>query len=290
MKKNLFKFAALIILASCGESSENDKAGISDSLSTQVKDTNKTAIAADDGDDVALPSSMRIAGIFKRSGLKYIETSLNPITNSKNYKTTYTKALNLGVYSADMAYCLLNKQYALSKSYLKCSKDIGGELGLNSAFEANNLAKRFESNMNLGKDDSLLHIISDLQLETDIVLEKGNQRHISTIIFTGAWIETLYSASQVYKSGEQNIVPALIEQLSLIDNTLKVLEKQKNKDSNISSLIETLNTIKAEFNNISALKGKDLDEVDYSKTTFNKDEINKLCEKIDTARNAIVNS
>ncbi len=289
MKKNLLRFAALIVLASCGESSENDKAGISDSLSNQVTDTNKTTIA-DDGDEVALPSSMRIAGIFKRSGLKYIETSLNPITNSKNYKTTYTKALNLGVYSADMAYCLLNKQYALSKSYLKCSKDIGGELGLNSAFEANNLAQRFEANMNKGKDDSLLHIISDLQLETDIVLEKGSQQHISTIIFTGAWVETLYSASQVYKSGEQNIVPALIEQLSLVDNILSVLVKQKDKDPNITSLIESLNTIKAEFNNISALKGKDLDEVDYSKTTFNKDEINKLCEKIDAARNAIVNS
>ena len=290
MKNNLLKFAALIVLASCGESTESDKAGISDSLSTEVTDTNKTAVVVDDGDDVALPSSMRIAGIFKRSGLKYIEASLNSIANNKKYKTTYTKALNLGVYSADMAYCLLNKQYALSKNYLKCSKDIGGELGLNSAFEANNLAQRFEANMNKGKDDSLLHIISALQLETDVVLEKGSQQHISTIIFTGAWIETLYSASQVYKSGEQNIVPALIEQLSLVDNILSVLQKQKDKDPNMGSLIETLNSIKTEFNNISALKGKDLDEVDYSKTTFNKDEINKLCEKIDAARNAIVNS
>lgn len=288
MKNNLLKFAALIVLASCSDTSESDKAGISDSLSAEAVDTTKTVVISDDGDDVALPSSMRIAGIFKRSGLKYIETSLNSLANVQNYKTTYIKALNLGVYSADMAYCLLNKQYALSKNYLKCSKDIGGELGLNSAFEANNLAKRFESNMNLGKDDSLLRIISDLQLETDIVLEKGSQQHISTIIFTGAWVETLYSASQVYKSGEQNVVPALIEQLSLVDNILSVLEKQKSKDSNLPSLIESLNTIKAEFNNISALKDKDLDEVDYSKTTFNKDEINKLCEKIDAARNAIV--
>lgn len=286
MKNNLLKFAALILLASCGgESPDSEKASLADSLPAV---TTTTTEAPDDGDDVVLPSSMRIAGIFKRSGLKYIEASLNPLANSKNYKTTYTKALNLGVYSADMAYCLLNKQYALSKSYLKNSKDIGGELGLNSAFEANNLAKRFESNMNLGKDDSLLHIISDLQLETDVVLEKGNQQHISTIIFTGAWIETLYSASQVYKSGEQNIVPAIIEQVSLVDNILSVLEKQKANDSNIPVLIESLNTIKLDFQNISALKGKDLDEVDYSKTTFDKNEIIKLCEKIDSIRNTIV--
>jgi len=287
MKKHLLKFAALLLLASCGgDPADSDKAGISDSLETSSTPT--TEAVADDGDDVVLPSSMRIAGIFKRSGLKFIETSLNSLDNAKNYKTTYVKALNLGVYSADMAYCLLNKQYALSKNYLKGSKDIGGELGLNSAFEANNLAKRFENNMNEGKDDSLLGIISDLQLETDLVLEKNNNQHISTIIFTGAWIETLFSASQVYKSGDQNMVPAIIEQVTLVDNILAVLEKQKGNDTNIQTLIESLNSIKTEFSGISALKDKDLDEVDYSKTTFNKDEINKLCDKIIEIRSAIV--
>jgi hypothetical protein len=287
MKNNLFKIAALVFLASCSnnESTDSEKAILTDSVSTTA---NSNVVAEDNGDEIALPSSMRIASIFKRSGLKFIESNLNPLDNAKNYKTSYIKALNLGVYSADMAYCLLNKQYALSKNYLKGSKDIGGELGLNSAFEANNLAKRFESNMNLGKDDSLLSIISDLQLETDVVLEKSNQQHISTIIFAGAWIETLYSASQVYKSGEQAIIPAIIEQVSLVDNILAVLEKQKANDSNIPSLIESLTAIKTEFNNISALKDKDLDEVDYTKTTFNKDELNKLCDKIIETRTVIV--
>lgn len=287
MKKSIALFTIVALMASCGnEPADAEKAEVSDSLTTVTTDT--TTPVTEDGDEVVLPSSMRIASIFKRSGLKFIEGSLNSLDNAKNYKTSYIKALNLGVYSADMAYCLLNKQYALSKNYLKGSKDIGGELGLNSAFEANNLAKRFESNMNLGKDDSLLAIISDLQLETDVVLEKNNQQHISTIIFTGAWIETLYSASQVYKSGDQNIVPAIIEQVSLVDNILAVLEKQKANETSISSLIETLNGIKADFNAITALKDKELDELDYTKTVFNKDEINKLCDKIIASRSAIV--
>lgn len=290
MKNPILALAAVLLFASCGsDSTDSDKSGLSDSLTTEtVSVDSTTTTSVEEGDEVVLPSSMRIASIFKRSGLKFIESSLNSLDNAKNYKTSYIKALNLGVYSADMAYCLLNKQYALSKNYLKSSKDIGGELGLNSAFEANNLAKRFESNMNLGKDDSLLKIISDLQLETDVVLEKGNQQHISTIIFAGAWIETLYSASQVYKTGEQTIVPAIIEQVSLVDNILAVLEKQKGNDASIPSLIENLNSIKADFNDISALKDKDLDELDYTKTTFNKDEIIKLCDKIISTRGAIV--
>src|ERR1041384_6626545 len=187
-----------------------------------------------------------------------------------------------------MAYCVLNKQYAMSKNYLKSCKEIGSEIGLNSAFEANNLAKRFEDNMNKGKDDSLLHIISDLQLETDVVLERGNQQHISTIIFSGAWVETLFSAAQVYKSGENSILPTLMEQVSLVKDILKVAEKEKSKDESMSSLIENLNAIKSEFNNISVIKDKDLDELDYTKVEFNKEEINKLCDKIVEIRTKII--
>jgi hypothetical protein len=142
--------------------------------------------------------------------------------------------------------------------------------------------------MNKGKDDSLLTIISDLQLETDIILERNNQQHISTIAFAGAWVETLFAASQVYKTGEKNILPTLLEQVSLVNDILKVAENEKSKDENMSSLINDLNAIKAEFNNISAIKGKDLDEVDYTKAEFNTDEINKLCDKINQIRAAIV--
>jgi hypothetical protein len=287
MRNHLLIPALALLLASCGgESTDSDKAA-PDSLATESV-PQATVDPNEIGEDVALPSSMRIAGIFKRSGLKFIESNLNPLENVKNYKTTYSKALNLGVYSADMAYCVLNKQYALSKNYLKSCKDIGGEIGLASAFEANNLARRFEDNMNKGKEDSLLKIISDLQLETDIILERNNQQHISTIVFAGAWVETLFAASQVYKTGEKNILPTLMEQVSLVNDILKVAENERNKDENMSSLISDLNAIKSEFNNISAIKGKDLDEVDYTKTEFNTNEINKLCEKIDQIRAAIV--
>jgi hypothetical protein len=286
-KNHFFIPAIALLFTSCaGDSSDSEKTA-SDSV---VQDPPKEILVDPNeiGEDVSLPSSMRIAGIFKRSGLKFIETNLNLLDNLKNYKTTYTKALNLGVYSADMAYCVLNKQYALSKNYLKSCKDIGSEIGLGSAFEANNLAKRFEDNMNKGKDDSLLTIISDLQLETDIILERSSQQHISTIIFAGAWVETLFTASQVYKGGEKGILPTLMEQVSLVTDILKVAEKERSKDESMNALIINLNAIKGEFDNISAIKDKDLDEVDYTKTEFNQDEINKLCDKITEVRAAIV--
>ena len=44
MKNNLLKLAALVVLASCGETSESDKTSLSDSLTVEAVDTTKTAI------------------------------------------------------------------------------------------------------------------------------------------------------------------------------------------------------------------------------------------------------
>ena len=79
MKKTFLQFAALLLLASCGgDPADSDKGGLSDSLASETpKSDSAVLVNSEEGDEVVLPSSMRIAGIFKRSGLKFIETNLN---------------------------------------------------------------------------------------------------------------------------------------------------------------------------------------------------------------------
>lgn len=287
MKKYLLTLSSVALLLACNSSHEEQ-----DAASVQHDSTAKDSVVAtvveetETDDDVTLPSPLRIAGTFKRSGLKFIEASLNPLENANLYTSTYSRALSLGVYSADMAYCLLNKQYSQSKNYLKTCKDIGAELGLNSAFEANNLAQRFENNM--GKDDSLMRLVSDLQLQTDLVLEQNKQRYVSAIIFTGAWIETMHSAAQVYLKGENKMAGVILEQVSLINDVIKVLNAQKEKDPNIAALITDLEVVKAEFDGIEAFKGMDMSEVDFTAIRLNAKGINSLCEKIEVLRSKII--
>lgn len=287
MKKFIVFISSVIIAISCDNHSDEKiaKAESVDSAEISVV-SNQNEIDVEEDNQVTLPSPLRIATTFKRSGLKFIDGSLNPAENANLYTSTYTKALNLGVYSADMAYCLLNKQYATSKNYLKTCKEVGEQLGLNSAFEANDLAKRFESNM--GKDDSLMKLVSDLQMQTDLVLEQSKQTHVSALMFTGAWIETIHSASQVYMKGEAKMAPVILEQFTLINDVIKVLNIQKEKDTSIAVLIADLEFIKTEFYAIEALKNVDLEEVDFTTLKLNANDLSALCEKTEALRDKII--
>lgn len=288
MKHPLLLIAISALVFSCGQpphESENKAEPIMDSL---LLDSAITQTETEDGNtnEIDLPSPLRIATTFKRSGLKFMEASMNPVDNAKNYNNSFSKALNLGVYSADMAYCLLNKQYSQSKNYLKTCKDLGSEIGLSSAFEANNLAQRFEKN--IGKDDTLMKLVSDLQMQTDLVLEKNKQNHISVLLFTGAWLETLHSASQVYLKGETKMSSIILEQLSFAGVVIKALNQQKAKDENIAGLVSDIDAIYSEFNNIPEIKIIDINEADYSSLKISDLALKSLCEKIETLRDKIV--
>lgn len=287
MKKQIFFIPVCLMLFACGnqQNADDNKAESHDSLAVDTVHVNALIEEVADN-DVNLPSPMRIAANFKRSGLKFIESSLNPLDNSKLYTSNFSSSLNLGIYSADLAYCLLNKQQSLAKNYLQASKNLGAQLGLNSAFESNNLAQRFEKNM--GKDDSLMALVTELQLQTDLVLEQSKQTYISGLIFTGALLETLHSATQVYKQGEEKMASVVLEQVQLIGDVVKVLSLHKEKDPAILGLIADLENINKEFKAIEGLKDVDLAEIDFSTLMLKQKALLPLCEKIESLRNKII--
>ena len=76
-----------------------------------------------------MPSPLQIAAIFKRAGLKYARETTNDIDNVSNYTDRVTKALNFGVYAADLSYCVLNKQPQDAVKYMKTIKTLSDDLG-----------------------------------------------------------------------------------------------------------------------------------------------------------------
>lgn len=239
-----------------------------------------------DAELVNLPSPLRIANSLKRSGIKLIESSLNDRSLVKNYNSTFSKSLNLGVYSADMAYCLLNKQYSLSKDYLKTCRELGDGLGLESAFASNNLAQRFEKN--LGKEDSLLKIVTELQQQTDEILESNKSAHISVLIFTGAWVETMNSAAEAIKKGEKKVIATLLEQLSFSESVMAALKQESKNESNIDVLLNKVNELNQTFKALGFDVKNETDEIDYSTVKIEDEKVNALCKQINELRNNII--
>jgi hypothetical protein len=281
-----------LAFVSCGGNSESEKnsEGTSGSDSTLVADT--VSVSMDDNEvSYNLPSALQIAYVFKKSGAGFVPSLLNDKASINKYNTSnYKRAVNFGIYSADLAYCLFNKKYQESKEYLKACKDMGASLGLNSAFESDNMAQRFDKN--ISNEDSVIKIVSSVQLKTDVMFEQNKQKHITVIAFTGAWTESMYIALEVYaKDKNKKVLGSLLEQLLLSETVVKALKSHQASEAEMPTLISAVENINIQFNAIAAVKAaieKD-EEMDFNLISITDSELKTISESVKSLRTSMIN-
>ncbi len=277
-------------LVSCGGGNEPEKKEEMRDTATVAADSGKVST---DEDEISytLPSPMQIANIFKKSGLKYYSGICNKTDEINKYKagSLTVKALNLGVYSADLMYCSLNKQKQETKNYFKVCKELASELGLSKAFEFDNAAQRMDKNMN--NPDSLAAMLVNIQMETDNILNENKQEHISVISFAGAWIESMYIGVKVNaKEKNTDIAAKLIEQMAIADNIIKALKVHATKDADVAGLLKQMTELSDVYNNfksVKEIKATDPDVIDPAKLNIGITELYSFSQKLDEIRSAI---
>lgn len=237
-----------------------------------------------------LPSALQIAYVFKKSGAVYNSSLPNSVSSVTKYNVSnYKRATNFGVYSADLAYSLFNKRTQESKNYLKACKEVGSFLGLNSAFEGDDTPKRFEKN--LSNEDSLIKIVSNIQMKTDLLFEQNKQKHITVLAFVGAWSESMYIANEAYaKDKNKKTLGSLLEQLSLSEVVIKALDKYKATEPQIPGLILEVEKVKLAYDNVAMIKTaleKD-EELDFANITVSEAEVKSISDSVKALRKTIV--
>lgn len=286
-------FASVLLLISCGENKDAKQTEAEDNFSDSTKIVLDSSSITDEDNEVSynLPSALQIAHTFKKSGSAFVPGLLNKLDNFHKYNTSnYKRALNFGVYSADLAYCIFNKQYQESKNYLKVCKDVGAYLGLNRAFDSDdNMIERFEKNIT--NEDTIVMIVSNIQLKTDIMFEQNKQKHITAVAFAGAWAESTYIAAEVYaKDKNKKVLANLLEQLALSETIIKALKHYEKAEPEMPQLISSIEAINANYLRIEALKKaleKD-EEFDYESIKVTDSELKAITEPIKSLRNNII--
>ncbi|CAN5329842.1 hypothetical protein BH09BAC5_BH09BAC5_25890 [soil metagenome] len=280
------RFAALFTLL-FAMSCSNDPA-TNDGNDTMKKDSVVGTVEVPESNS-SLPSPLRVAAMFKRSGLKFLPGLTNGNDKASNYATTFVRAENMGVYSSDMAYCVLNKQTNDGQQLLKTIKDLSGKINLGKVFDQSGLYDRFNANIN--NEDSLGSIIADIQFATDQQLEANGQNELYGVIFAGAWIESMYIGGQVYrKDGNDKIVQALLEQMAVSNNIIEELKIYESKDPGISGLIADMQQIQNAIDAMPSMKKlKENPDMEFKDVKPSKEEIEIVITKIEELRKKIVN-
>jgi len=242
--KLLFLVAAMaVLLANCTSSDPRKKDDMIDS--TKIVQPKKSANVKT---NYKLPSPVQLYVFIRDEGAHFNKDVLNSVDNLSKYNTTKSKAINFGIYAADLAYCTVFAKPQQTFFYFKSAKTIANDLGLTQGFDEL-ISKRIENNLN--NTDSLFQITSDSYWDACQFLEQTGKSDILGFILVGGWIESVNLAiNSVDKfSADNAIVGRITEQQLLLDNLLENL-KAVNKNDQISDIISKLTELKISFDKV----------------------------------------
>ena len=233
-----------------------------------------------------LPSPIQIAAMFNRAGLKYEGGITNPTSNISKYNTKTARYLNFGVYSADLAYAVLNSERQASLDYIKVVRELSEAIGMPGIFDGANLLTSFEKNID--NQDSILYILTEIKSRTDDYLSENNDESKEAVFFSAAWVEGMYLGSKSATT-ESSITPRIIEQMSILKNVISAVKNQNDPSLDLTALIEGLEEIQTTFESFKEIKALDNPDVSFSDITLTNEEILLLNQKIEDLRASIIN-
>ncbi len=203
----------------------------------------------------SLPSPLETIEIIKKTGIKYNESLLNPPEKLNNYSTNKSMAINLGIFGADLSYASLFEQRQTTLKYMATMKKLADNLGVLGAIEPKDL-KRLEENIN--NKDSIMDIIADTFLGSDIYLNKNNRPEIAIMVSLGGWIESLYIAIKLSEKSQtinKELIDRILEQRLSLELVIKSLETYKYKEE-VAVLIKDISQLQDIYKKIVVSKTK----------------------------------
>ncbi|MBE7442039.1 MAG: hypothetical protein HS119_06250 [Flavobacteriales bacterium] len=300
MVKKFFNFrtqllvltSVALISTSCGgDAPTNEEEDVQEEVNPK-----QSQLMEIEGKVFSIPSPIQTATLIKNSGTNYNKEMLNVPSNVTKYSTNFKKAINLGVYGADLGYVTLYEQTQDAISFLTAIKSIGDDLGVSSAFDME-LVNRFEKN--IGNQDSILAMVSDAYKASDRYLKNSQQNDVGGLILAGGWIESLYFATNAAKmTNNKEIIKRIGEQKTTVSNLIKLLTPYYSK-SDYTALVDNLIELDELFSKIEIVYTYVKPTVDAKNktTTINSttdvnitpEQLNAITEKVNKIRTELIN-
>ena len=243
----------------------------------------------------ALPSPVETAHLIQSTGVSYNMDLANPTSNVDKYTSTAQKALNFGVYGADLSYASLFNQTQTAIQYMATAKKLADELGIFD-FVQPDIANRIENNIN--DRDSLMEIITEGFTNANEYLNDAGRAEVAALIVAGGWIESLYLSTELAEMANNitRLIDLVIDQRYSLSILVKMLETYKNMSSVsevygwLTDLQKTFDRVKSMPSEVKAETSKDgKTTLAASTDTFiNEVLFSAICQKTDSIRTAVV--
>lgn len=250
-----------------------------------VEDTTTVDEVVETGEmEYVIPSAFRIAMSFNRVGMPYEEGLTNDLNNLNTYQTRLSKHLNFGVYSADMSYCVLNSETDLALNYLENVLALSEDIGLSAVFGSQEIIDEFKNNMD--DEEVLSDILTTIEDDMAVFLEEEGSQFTHAMIFSGAWIESVYIGSKLL-SDDEYVSKKLVDEMKVLNAIIYELKKNPDQMDGVDDYVTQLEALRAiyeGFENFNMIE----DAEDWDGIVFSEEELNSLAVKVEEIRAMIV--
>jgi len=189
-----------------------------------------------------LPTSAEVIKMLSELEVGYILGIANPVGNARKYLTSSTKAVNMGVYGADLSYATLYNIQQEVLNYLDAIRSLANELNMSKIYDET-LYDRIQKNFD--NRDELVNILTEAFNNTYAYLSENDQQSLALLVVGGAWVEGMYLTTHVSEAAYQvaGISKVLIEQKESFDLFMDIT-KPYIEDANIKEFLNKLEPIR----------------------------------------------
>jgi hypothetical protein len=237
------------IFTACGSSTKTDEQAFLEDLDNTKEQGPSISDEAITGILESIPQPLEISMLLKESGRKYNASFLNSPDFSSKYNSNYKRALNLGIYGADLGYTNIYEQNQDGVRYMAAIKELADGLNIGRFFDIETIGRLATNSKNL---DSLLLITTQNFNQINHYLQTQNRANLSVLLLTGGWLEALHITTEVAEGNPQNqeLRETIGSQKIVLGNILQLLSFYKDSDQGMASLLNDLEALKHAYDKV----------------------------------------
>lgn len=173
----------------------------------------------------------------------YKSSLVNSLNNMPKYTQSTAKALNIGVYGADLNYLWVFEQNQQAASYVSTIQKLADQMGIPSNY-IQHIAEKGETYSN--NIDSLKSIARSAYKDLTGYLNDCGRGNSAALVLLGGWVETLYIAVNMYSQPDAKMVSRIATQKFSLAIIINLLQNQQN-DIDVASYLVMLRKLRKAF-------------------------------------------
>lgn len=195
-----------------------------------------------------LPTSAEVMNMLTEFEVAYTIGITNDPANTKKYFTSRQRAINMGVFGADLSYATLYNQQQIVLDYLNAIQSLANELNMSKIYNED-LYNKIKQNYDNRKE--LVKILESSFNETYAFLADNEQQPLALLVVGGAWVEGMFLTTQVSDAAYQyqGISRVLLDQKTSLTTYLEITLPYLN-DTSVGDFVKSLDPIKKVYDGL----------------------------------------